>query len=88
MCQVTLMFPSFQSDAHFSFSSFSIYLVINPQHIHDINANIDNVDVVAEGQVKLIVVRGQAEVPVQGHVLVAHQVLLWRPSRPTNALKF
>ena len=53
-----------------------VLLVIYSEHISDVNTNVDHVDALLHGQIKLVVVWEDAEVPV-GHpptVLLTDQV--------------
>ena len=45
-------------------SLYVSYLVIDSQHICDVNANVDDVHSILDRQLKLVVIREQAEVSV------------------------
>ena len=46
-----------------------VLLVVDPQYVRDVNTNVDHVDSLLYGEVKLVVVREDTEVPV-GHLPV------------------
>ena len=54
-----------------SLSYFPIaYLVVDPEHVGYVDSDLDDVDLVDEGQLELGVVRRQAEVPVAAPLAV------------------
>ena len=53
----------------------AVLLVVNGEHIHDVNANVDGVDRPGEGQVKLVVLSRETEMFAGAQVLVTDNLL-------------
>ena len=52
------------------------HLVIDSKHVHDINPDVDDVDLAGEGKIELVIVPRQTQMLGEGDVGVAHHLLL------------
>ena len=52
------------------------HLVVDSEDVHNIDADVDDVDLTGEGKVELVVVPRETEVLGEGDVRVAHDLLL------------
>ena len=54
----------------------TVLLVIDSKHVHDINPDVDDVDLAGEGKIELVIVPRQTQMLGEGDVGVAHHLLL------------
>ena len=52
------------------------HLIINSQNVHNVNPDVDDVDLAGEGKIKLVVVSGQTEMFGERDILVTKNLLL------------
>ena len=52
------------------------HLIINPQNVHNVDPDVDDVDLAGERKVKLVVISGQTEMFGERDILVAKNLLL------------
>ena len=52
------------------------HLIIYSQDVHNVNPDVDDVDLAGEGKVKLVVISGQAKMFGERDILVAENLLL------------
>ena len=52
------------------------HLIINSQNVHNVNPDVDDVDLTGEGKIELVVIPGQTEMFGEGDILVTKNLLL------------
>ena len=52
------------------------HLIIYPQNVHNVNPDVDDVDLAGEGKIELVIVPRQTQMLGEGDVGVAHHLLL------------
>ena len=52
------------------------HLIIYPQNVHNVNPDVDDVDLAWERKVKLVIISGQTEMFGERDILVAENLLL------------
>ena len=52
------------------------HLIINSQDVHNVNPDVDDVDLAREGKIKLVVISGQTKMLGERDILVTENLLL------------
>ena len=52
------------------------HLIIYSQDVHNVDPDVDDVDLAGEGKIKLVVIPGQTEMFGEGDILVTKNLLL------------